>query len=151
MTPKRRAFARALIEGSNPSDAYRLAYSTAGMSAKSIANEANKLKQDPEVSRMVSDGEKRAMENSVWNRAMAIERLEDVNLKCYQALMGGIDRDAMNGFMETTRELDSLCNVSAEVAEDYQTRFQTKEKLIEAARRSQMASDAQFEAFAASF
>ena len=82
---------------------------------------------------------------------MAIERLEDVNLKCYQALMGGVDRDALNGFMETTRELDSLCNVSAEVAEDYQTRFQTKEKLIEAARRSQMASDAQFEAFAASF
>ena len=117
MTPKRRAFARALIEGSNPSEAYRLAYSTAGMSAKSIANEANKLKQDPEVSRMVSDGEKRAMENSVWNRAMAIERLEDVNLKCYQALMGGVDRDALNGFMETTRELDSLCNVSAERGE----------------------------------
>ena len=128
-----------------------MAYSTAGMSAKSVANEANKLKQDPEIARMVSDGEKRAMENSVWNRAKAIERLEDVNLKCYQALMRGIDRDALNGFMETTRELDSLCNVSAEVAEDYQTRFQTKEKLIEAARRSQMASDAQFEAFATSF
>ncbi len=128
-----------------------MAYSTAGMSAKSVANEANKLKQDPEIARMVSDGEKRAMENSVWNRAKAIERLEDVNLKCYQALMRGVDRDALNGFMETTRELDSLCNVSAEVAEDYQTRFQTKEKLIEAARRSQMASDAQFEAFATSF
>lgn len=154
MTPKRKRFARAIVEGANPSEAYRAAYATDGMSAKSVANEAHKLMSDPDISRMVREGEENAMAESIWNRALAIERLERLNERCYSVLMANensIDRDALNGFMETTRELDTLCNVSAEVAEDYQTRFQTKEKLIEAARRSQIASDAQFEALAASF
>lgn len=121
------------------------------MSAKSVANEANKLAKDPEIARIVEEGERMALRDCIWSRTIAVERLEDVNLRCYQALAHGIDRDALSGFIQTTRELNALCNVQAEVAEDYQERFQTKEKLVAAARRSQMASDAQFEAFAASF
>ena len=120
MTPKRRAFTRALIEGSNPSEAYRLAYSTAGMSAKSIANEANKLMSDPDISRMVREGEEKAMAESIWNRALAIERLERLNERCYSVLMANensIDRDALNGFMTTATMLNEVCFVDVEVAD----------------------------------
>lgn len=120
MTPKRRAFARALIEGSNPSEAYRAAYATDGMSAKSVANEAHKLMSDPDISRMVREGEEKAMAESIWNRALAIERLERLNERCYSVLMANensIDRDALNGFMTTATMLNEMCFVDVEVAD----------------------------------
>ena len=153
MTPKRRAFARALIEGSNPSEAYRAAYATDGMSAKSVANEAHKLMSDPDISRMVREGEEKAMAESIWNRALAIERLERLNERCYSILMANensIDRDALNGFTATAQTLNELCNVKSEVDEDKVARFQTPEKIREAARRAQLTADASFEAFSCS-
>lgn len=120
MTPKRRAFARALIEGSNPSEAYRAAYATDGMSAKSVANEAHKLMSDPDISRMVREGEEKAMAESIWNRALAIERLERLNERCYSILMANensIDRDALNGFMTTATMLNEVCFVDVETAD----------------------------------
>lgn len=121
MTPKRQRFARAVIEGANPSEAYRAAYSTDGMSAKSIANEAHKLMNDPDISQMVREGERRAMSRAVWNRAKAIEQLEQVNARCFEALMGGEaeapDRTALQGFLETADRLNQLCFVEVETAD----------------------------------
>lgn len=120
MTPKRKRFARAIVEGANPSEAYRSAYATDGMSAKSVANEAHKLMSDPDISRMVRDGEEKAMAESIWNRALAIERLERLNERCYSVLMANensIDRDALNGFMTTATMLNEVCFVDVEVAD----------------------------------
>lgn len=120
MTPKRKRFARAIVEGANPSEAYRAAYATDGMTAKSIANEAHKLLSDPDISRMVEDGEREAMSESIWNRALAIERLERLNERCYSVLMDNenrIDRDALNGFMTTATMLNEVCFVDVEVAD----------------------------------
>lgn len=121
MTPKRKRFARAVIEGANPSEAYRAAYATDGMSAKSVWNEANRLMNDPEVSRMVREGEQEAMAESVWNRARAISQLEQVNQRCFDALMsdGGaaLDRSALSGFLETVDRLNQLCFVEVETAD----------------------------------
>lgn len=120
MTPKRKRFARAIVEGANPSEAYRAAYATDGMSAKSIANEAHKLMSDPDISRMVREGEEKAMAESIWNRALAIERLERLNERCYSVLMANensIDRDALNGFMTTATMLNEMCFVDVEVAD----------------------------------
>ena len=120
MTPKRKKFARAIVEGANPSEAYRAAYATDGMTAKSIANEAHKLLSDPDISRMVEDGEREAMSESIWNRALAIERLERLNERCYSVLMDNenrIDRDALNGFMTTATMLNEVCFVDVEVAD----------------------------------
>lgn len=120
MTPKRKRFARAIVEGANPSEAYRAAYATDGMSAKSVANEAHKLMSDPDISRMVRDGEEKAMAESIWNRALAIERLERLNERCYSVLMANensIDRDALNGFMTTATMLNEMCFVDVEVAD----------------------------------
>ena len=120
MTPKRKRFARAIVEGANPSEAYRAAYATDGMSAKSVANEAHKLMSDPDISRMVREGEEKAMAESIWNRARAIERLERLNERCYSVLMANensIDRDALNGFMTTATMLNEMCFVDVEVAD----------------------------------
>lgn len=120
MTPKRKRFARAIVEGANPSEAYRAAYATDGMTAKSIANEAHKLLSDPDISRMVEDGERDAMSESIWNRALAIERLERLNERCYSVLMDNenrIDRDALKGFMTTATMLNEVCFVDVEVAD----------------------------------
>lgn len=120
MTPKRKRFARAIVEGANPSEAYRAAYATDGMSAKSVANEAHKLLSDPDISRMVREGEEKAMAESIWNRALAIERLERLNERCYSILMANensIDRDALNGFMTTATMLNEMCFVDVEVAD----------------------------------
>lgn len=120
MTPKRKRFARAVIEGANPSEAYRAAYSTGGMSAKSIANEANRLMNDPDISQMVKDGERQAMSKAVWNRAKAIDQLEQVGARCFDALMGcgeSLDRTALQGFLETVDRLNQLCFVEVETAD----------------------------------
>lgn len=152
MTPKRRAFVRAVVAGAGPSEAYRAAYATGGMSAKTIANEAHRLMCDPDISRAIEEGMEAAMTEAAWCRATAIERLEQVNQRCFDALMDGdaINRDALNGFTTTVQALNELCNVPAEVREDFAARFQTKEKLVEAAKRNQMIADASFEAFGAS-
>lgn len=120
MTPKRKRFAREVIEGANPSEAYRAAYSTGGMSAKSIANEANRLMNDPDVSQMVREGERQAMSRAVWNRAKAIDQLEQVNARCFDALMdcgSPLDRSALQGFLETADRLNQLCFVEVETAD----------------------------------
>lgn len=120
MTPKRKRFARAVIEGANPSAAYRAAYETGGMSAKTVANEANRLLNDPEVSRMVREGEQEAMAESVWNRARAISQLEQVNQRCFSVLTdtdSGLDRVALSGFLETADRLNQLCFVELETAD----------------------------------
>ncbi|WP_165174019.1 terminase small subunit [Adlercreutzia sp. ZJ242] len=126
MTPKQKRFARAVIEGANPSGAYRSAYAAAGMSAKSVANEANKLMNDPEISRMVREGEQEAMAESVWCRARAISQLEQVNQRCFDALVSGeggvLDRSALSGFLETSDRLNRLCFVDVET-EDAKASF----------------------------
>lgn len=145
MTPKRRKFVRLIIEGRNPSDAYRRAYNAEGMNERSIANEANRLIRDPDISLMISEGMEAAMEKAIWNRCKAIERMTDVNGRCYAVLMAedsAVSRDALNGFMGTSKVLNELCNVGAEVREDYAERFQTEEKIMDEARRMQIKADA---------
>lgn len=154
MTPKRRRFVREVVAGANPLEAYELAgYKTDGMSRKAAANEAYKLMNDPDISREIDKGTEAAMAEATWCRARAIELLEAVNGKCYAVLMDGgnaIDRDALNGFTATAQTLNELCNVKSEVDEDKVARFQTPEKIREAARRAQLTADASFEAFSCS-
>ena len=60
------------------------------------------------------------MSESIWNRALAIERLERLNERCYSVLMDNenrIDRDALNGFMTTATMLNEVCFVDVEVAD----------------------------------
>lgn len=124
MTPKQETFVRAVISGSNPSDAYRAAYDASRMSDKTVANEAYKLMQNPDIAAMIEKGEAEALDAAVWSRRIAINRLSAVNKRCFDALMGdGISRVELGGFMDTTSMLNDLTNVKSEIEEDRRSRF----------------------------
>ena len=70
------------------------------------------------------------MEKAAWCRAQAIERMQEVNDLCFDALRddnGRIDRDALKGFFDSAAELDRLSNVASEVEEDRAKRYPTEE------------------------
>ena len=120
-TARQERFARCVVEGMNPSEAYRAAgYSTGGMSAASVATEASRLMGNPNVSPIIEKGRADAMESAVWCRERAIERLQAVNDACYSRLVGGdgerLDKDALGGFLGTLDKLNALCCVGEEVA-----------------------------------
>ena len=56
LTSKQSAYVRAILKGSNQSDAYREAYNAANMSAQAIWTEAGRLFRHPEVSRRITAG-----------------------------------------------------------------------------------------------
>lgn len=85
-TSRQLAFANAIIEGKNPSDAYRAAYSCEGMSPTSIAREAQRVLKNPNVSPIIATGREQAKQAALWSRKTAIERLADVNAISYKAL-----------------------------------------------------------------
>lgn len=120
MTPKQRRFAQEIVAGANPSNAYRVAYESSGMTAKSVSSEASKLLQHPEIARTIREGEQAALNESVWNRQEAISRLQSINLRCFQAVLsadGVPEKSALTGFFESLDRLNSLCCVSDEVAD----------------------------------
>ena len=53
MTPKQEHFARVYVETGNASEAYRQAYNSKKMKPESIAVEASRLLQDPDISLMI--------------------------------------------------------------------------------------------------
>lgn len=56
LTPQQEQFAKAIaLEGMNYSDAYRSAYKTGRMSAKSINEEASRLKDDPKIASRIKE------------------------------------------------------------------------------------------------
>jgi len=56
LTSKQSTYVRAILKGSNQSDAYREAYNAANMSAQAIWTEAGRLFRHPEVSRRITAG-----------------------------------------------------------------------------------------------
>jgi len=56
LTSKQSAYVRAILKGSNQSDAYREAYNAANMSDQAIWTEAGRLFRHPEVSRRITAG-----------------------------------------------------------------------------------------------
>lgn len=147
MTPKQRRFASLVIEGRNPSEAYRGAYGAESMKPNAVASEASKLMKHPDISKCIEKGIEESTRKAVWSREIAKERLSEVNGACYEAIVGGsLDRATLSGFMETADRLNTLANVKAETAEDYERRFNTKEKALEREKRKIDASNAAVEA-----
>lgn len=121
LTPKRQLFAEKIIAGLNPSEAYRAAgYSCARMSAKSIANEAHKLVNHPDISPIIEEGRKAAAEAARWSLAMATERMQAVNDRAFLEItaLGFIEKspgpkaffdsaDRLNRYTGVDREMDS--------------------------------------------
>lgn len=124
LTPKRQAFADAIVAGKNPSEAYRAAgYSCARMSAKSIANEASKLLRHPDISPRIEEARKAAAESAKWSLAMATERLKVVNDKAFDEIKrcGFVEKSpAYRAIMDSADRLNRLCGIDRELDEPVQ-------------------------------
>lgn len=119
-TPKQRAFAMKVVEGMNPSAAYRAVYDASKMNPSSVAHEANALVNHPNIAPIIRRGIEESMKDAIWCRSKAIEQLEQVGARCFDALMDcgeSLDRTALQGFLETTDRLNQLCFVEVETAD----------------------------------
>ena len=121
MTPRMRRFAELIIEGTNPSRAYVEA-GYAARNPKTVANEAYKLMCRPDISAMVEEGKTEAARRASWSRELALERLEAVNAKAFEAVMAGdlASRGAAGTFMASLDRLDALVGVHEVDADEAQ-------------------------------
>lgn len=115
ITPKQEAFARGIISGLNPSEAYKAAGYKVGNSA-TVATEAQRLLHNPNITPIIEAGRREAMTNAVWNRSIAIERLQTVNDKLYKQIEEGEDMSSatLRAFFDSTKLLNDLADVDHE-------------------------------------
>lgn len=84
LTPKQEAFARAYVETSNASEAYRRAYNAENMKRESIAVEACKLLDDPNVAQMVQSLKEEALQRHRLTVDDLLRELEEARMAAYQ-------------------------------------------------------------------
>lgn len=111
-TPKQEAFARAVVAGMNPSEAYRSAYDSGRMSAATVAREAHRLLSHPKIAPIIEEGRREAAEKALWSREEAIERLQAVNDACYRSIAerGDLRRDVTSAFFGSLDRLNELAD-----------------------------------------
>lgn len=114
MTPRQRRFAELVIEGYNPSGAYKAAgYGCSN--PKTVANEAYKLMNHPDISAMIAEGRKAAAMSATWNRQTSIERNQRVNDVAFERLSAGnLDKDTLAAFVATDKHLYNLLDLEHE-------------------------------------
>lgn len=80
LTPKQEAFVRHMLEGKNPSDAYRASYNTANMTAGTLHTEASKLVAHPAIAKRLRAGlqrkEEAALHQGLSLRRFVLDRLK---------------------------------------------------------------------------
>lgn len=84
LTPKQEAFARAYVETGNASEAYRRAYDAEKMKRESIAVEACKLLDDPNVAQMVDSLKQEALQRHRLTVDDLLRELEEARMAAYQ-------------------------------------------------------------------
>lgn len=115
ITPKQEAFARGIISGLNPSEAYRAAGYTAKNSA-TVATEAQRLMNNPHIAPIIEQGRQEAMTKAVWSRTIALERVQAVNDALYKKITdeGEMSRDTLRAFLDSAAMLNDLSDVDHE-------------------------------------
>lgn len=109
ITPKRQAFINAIIQGLNPSEAYRAAgYSCNGMSSASIANEAYKLIKNPDISPIIEERQREAAEKVDFSFFELLNRSNKAGLQASENLTderGNYNAGAGSVVLKTTEQL----------------------------------------------
>lgn len=110
-TPKQLAFARNIISGMNPSEAYREAGYRCGKPS-TVAKEANRLLHNPNVSPIIDKGREEGRKRAQWTLETELERLRAVNDRSFEAITsgGGIRRDESTAFFGSLDRLHDLTN-----------------------------------------
>lgn len=115
-TAKQAKFAALVIEGYSLADAYRKSYDAEAMSEASVRVAACKLAKHPNIALMIENGKREAMSNAIWNRAKAIQQLETVNEKLFDAInQGDITPATLKSFLQVTEQLNGLIDIPFEL------------------------------------
>lgn len=123
LTAKQQRFANNMIAGMSPSEAYKDAYDARNMSAANISTEASRLQRHPKIAPLLEQAQRKSSEKALWTLEKAQERLLTVN----DSALAEIKRNgfkvphAVHGFMDTTRELNKLAEVSKTSAGEGET------------------------------
>lgn len=78
LTAKQEAFAQAIADGKNQSDAYRSAYNAGKMKAETVQNSAYKLVLNGEVTARVKELKQELANKSLWTREQSVAVLAGV-------------------------------------------------------------------------
>ena len=78
LTAKQEAFAQAIADGKNQSDAYRTAYNAGKMKAETVQNSAYKLVMNGEVTARVKELREELANKSLWTRERSVAVLAGV-------------------------------------------------------------------------
>jgi len=78
LTAKQEAFAQAIADGKNQSDAYRAAYSAGNMKDNSINVNASKMAADAKVALRIKELKEALANKSLWTREQSVAVLAEV-------------------------------------------------------------------------
>lgn len=111
LTAKQEAFAQAIADGKNQSDAYRTAYNAGKMKAETVQNSAYKLLRNGEVTARIKTLQQSLVDKSLWTRERSVKVLADIadsgESKAGEVVSAVRELNSMHGFNAPTKhELD---------------------------------------------
>ena len=74
LTPKQEAFAQAIVDGLNYTDAYRQAYDTENMAPGTVNTEGCVLANDPKITLRITELRELRQVEQAWSRALVIHK-----------------------------------------------------------------------------
>lgn len=117
LTSKQQAFVNAILKGANPSEAYREAYKTENMNAASVAKEAHKLVNHPNIAPILEKERIELMQQAIWSRRTAIEQVMEINALLIDRIRSGdADAPTIKQWLGTVEKLNQLSDVTFELA-----------------------------------
>lgn len=114
LTAKQEAFARAVVEGSSLSDAYRAAYDCSRMKTSTVNRKASELMANGKVAAIVDRARAKAAETAEWNAAVAMGRMMEANAASLSAIVSDEETKQadVNAFLGTVDRLNALSGVA---------------------------------------
>lgn len=107
LTAKQEAFAQALADGLNQSDAYRKAYDVQEATGKSVNELASKLAKNVKVASRVDELRGKLEEKALWTRQKSVAVLADIaagaESKAGEKVAAVKELNAMHGFNEPAK------------------------------------------------
>jgi len=137
LTAKMEQFAQAIAGGMNQSDAYRAAYTSNGMSQKTIWERASRLASNCKVSARLAALKADLAEKQLWTRAQSVQALIDA----LETARASGNPSAMTG---AVKELNAMHGYDAPIKHDHTTsdHSMTPQQVINLSMTPQQAAEA---------
>ena len=107
LTAKQEAFAQAIADGMNQSDAYRSAYSAGKMKPEAIHVNASKMMADAKVALRVAELREALATKALWTREDSVQALKNIadggEARANEIVSALKELNAMHGFNAPTK------------------------------------------------